>query len=247
MSEPKVSKRVATPKRGSFFSRDRPPLPVVPLTLTTPQRLSRLADSLFRNSVPIYGLLFLHYDAQRMMLLYFFDTWIGLIMVAALDVRLTQRSANAGVGNGRSLIANYFDAVVSSILVISVLMIPVAAPALFMSFSEGKSLLAKDSTLWPLVGANAAVAAISFLLQSVTMPNNSATEAQFRHRFQLTFFRWLAVVVIFYGLLQFIGFSTISIYLMVIVYSGFSVFGDCFPEQIERIPEFLKNMNKWSR
>ena len=34
---------------------------------------------------------------------------------------------------------------------------------------------------------------------------------------------------------------------MVIVYSGFSVFGDCFPEQIERIPEFLKNMNKWSR
>ncbi len=204
-------------------------------------------DALLSNGLPIIGVLFLHYDATRMALVYFFDTWIGLIAVAALETLLTQRSANDGSGNGRSALANYFDALGSSFLVVSLLMVPVVAPLLiFVGFAEGRALLAGDSTLWPLIGANAVIALISFFVQSVTMPMNSATEERLKFRFQLTFFRWFAIVILFYLLGQFFELGKLFAYLMVIAYCAFTIWAECFPEHIGKIPRFLQT-GSWDR
>ncbi len=221
-------------------------LPPPPRLLTLPplQRAQRLADVLLRNAAPIIGVLFLHYDAQRMLLLYLFDTWIGLVLVAALQALLTQRLANDGTGNGRSVVANYFDAIVSSLLVISFIMVPVLAPALLVvTHEEGLALLRSDSTLWPLLAANASAAVLSFVVQSNTMPTRPDTEAGLKHRFILGFFRWLAVVALFYmvgGFLDFEGGGRILVVLSVLLYCGFSVYAEFYPDHIQRIPDALK-------
>ena len=236
-----MAKKKSQPNR--LLSGDRAPLPPEPiaLALTPAQRFQRLADALFSNGLPIIGVLFLNYDAPRMALVYFFDTWMALIVVAALQARLTHKSENAGAGNGRSALANYFDALGSSLIVNSLLMVPVVAPLLiFVSFSEGRVLLASDSTLWPLIGANGVIALISFFVQSHTMPVNAQSEDRLKFRFQLTFFRWFAIVILFYLLGQFFEVGKLFTYLMVIAYSVFSMWGECFPEQIGKIPRFLQ-------
>ncbi len=59
-------------------------------TLSPTQREQRSADALIRKAVPIIGVLFLHYDAPRLVLIYLFDTWMGRLVVAVLDVLLTR-------------------------------------------------------------------------------------------------------------------------------------------------------------
>jgi len=204
-----------------------------------------MADVLLRNAIPIIGVLFLHYDAQRMLMLYLLDTWISLVMVAALQALLTQRLANDGAGNGRSVIANYFDALVSSLVVISFIMVPVLAPALLVvTHEEGLALLRSDSTLWPLVAANASALVLSFVVQSVTMPTRPDTEGHLKHRFLLGFFRWLAVVALFYMvggfLLEFEGGGRILVALSVLLYGGFSIYAEFYPDHIQRIPDALR-------
>jgi hypothetical protein len=104
------------------------------------ERARRVADALLRSLVPIIGVLFFHYDSSRLLLLYLFDTAIGLAIAGALTALIMQRLTNDGAGNGRSVIANYFDAVVSSALVALMLMIPLMAPLLFIiGFSEGRA------------------------------------------------------------------------------------------------------------
>lgn len=207
------------------------------------QRARGLADVLLRNAVPIIGVLFLHYSAERLLLVYLFDTWIGLMMVAALQALLTQRSANGGAGNGRSLLANYFDALGSSFIVISLLMVPVLAPALLVvSHEQGRALLHGDSTLWPLVAANAAAAIASFFIQSATMPTAPASERRLKQRFILGFFRWLAVVALFFlggQWFDMVGAYSLLAVCSVLLYCGFSVYAEMFPERIERIPDIL--------
>ena len=218
------------------------------MALPPPQRVQRLADVLLRNAVPIIGVLFLHYDSQRMLMLYLFDTWIGLVLVAALQALLTQRLTNDGAGNGRSRVANYFDALGSSLLVISLIMVPVLAPALLVvTHEEGFALLRSDSTLWPLVAANASAAVLSFVVQSATMATRPETEGHLKHRFLLGFFRWLAVVALFYiigGFLDFEGGGRILVVLSVLVYCGFSIYAEFYPDHIQRIPDALNGRKR---
>jgi len=224
------------------------PPPARLMTLPPLQRAQRLADVLLRNAAPIIGVLFLHYDANRMLMLYLFDTWIGLVLVAALQALLMQRCANNGAGNGRSVIANYFDALGSSLIVISLLMVPVLAPALLVvTHEEGRALLHADGTLWPLVAANASAALLSFAVQSVTMPTRPDTEGHLKHRFLLGFFRWLSVVALFYvvgGFLEFEGGGQILVVLSVLLYCGFSIYAEFYPDHIQRIPDALKGKNQ---
>ena len=224
-----------------------PPPPRL-MALPPPQRVQRLADVLLRNAVPIIGVLFLHYDSQRMLMLYLFDTWIGLVLVAALQALLTQRLTNDGAGNGRSRVANYFDALGSSLLVISLIMVPVLAPALLVvTHEDGFALLRSDSTLWPLVSANAAAAVLSFIVQSATMATRPETEGHLKHRFLLGFFRWLAVVALFYivgGFLDFEGGGQILVVLSVLVYCGFSIYAEFYPDHIQRIPDALNGRKR---
>ena len=234
---------------GRLLRSDHAPLRPAPLALalTPAQRFQRLADALFGNGLPIIGVLFLHYDAPRMALVYFFDTWITLMVVVALQALLTQRRTTDGAGNGRSALANYFDAIGSSFLVVSLLMVPVMAPLLiFVGFSEGRALLASDSTLWPLISANVVIAVISFFVQSYTMPVTAASEERLKFRFQLTFFRWFAIVILFYLLGQFFELGKLFTYLMVIAYCAFTIGAECFPEQIGKIPRFLQT-GSWDR
>ena len=218
------------------------------MALPPPQRVQRLADVLLRNAVPIIGVLFLHYDSQRMLMLYLFDTWIGLVRVAALQALLTQRLTHDGAGNGRSRVANYFDALGSSLLVISLIMVPVLAPALLVvTHEEGFALLRSDSTLWPLVAANASAAVLSFVVQSATMATRPETEGHLKHRFLLGFFRWLAVVALFYivgGFLDFEGGGRILVVLSVLVYCGFSIYAEFYPDHIQRIPDALNGRKR---
>ena len=218
------------------------------MALPPPQRVQRLSDVLLRNAVPIIGVLFLHYDSQRMLMLYLFDTWIGLVLVAALQALLTQRLTNNGAGNGRSRVANYFDALGSSLLVISLIMVPVLAPALLVvTHEEGFALLRSDSTLWPLVAANASAAVLSFVVQSATMATRPETEGHLKHRFLLGFFRWLAVVALFYivgGFLDFEGGGQILVVLSVLVYCGFSIYAEFYPDHIQRIPDALNGRKR---
>ena len=224
-----------------------PPPPRL-MALPPPQRVQRLADVLLRNAVPIIGVLFLHYDSQRMLMLYLFDTWIGLVLVAALQALLTQRLTNGGAGNGRSRVANYFDALGSSLLVISLIMVPVLAPALLVvTHEEGFALLRSDSTLWPLVAAIASAAVLSFVVQSATMATRPDTEGHLKHRFLLGFFRWLAVVALFYiigGFLDFEGGGQILVVLSVLVYCGFSIYAEFYPDHIQRIPDALNGRKR---
>lgn len=218
-----------------------PPLkPLAPM-----QRVQRISDVALRNAAPIIGVLFLQYDASRLLLVYLFDTWVGLMMVAALQALLTQRSSNDGAGNRRGAIANYFDALGSSFIVISLLMVPVLAPALLVvTHEEGRALLRSDSTLWPLLAANSAAAIVSFFVQSTTMPTALDSERRLKHRFLLGFFRWLAVVALFYvagSWLDFSGGDKVLAVLSVLLYCGFSIYAEFYPEQIDRIPDFLNN------
>jgi hypothetical protein len=224
------------------------PAPPRLMALPPLQRGQRLGDVLLRNAAPVIGVLFLHYDSQRMLMLYLFDTWISLVLVAALQARLTQRLANNGAGNGRSTVANYFDAIVSSVLVISFIMVPVLAPALLIvSHEAGRALLHADSTLWPLVATNASAAVLSFVVQANTMATRPETEAGLKHRFILGFFRWLAVVALFYmvgGFLDFEGGGQILAVASVLLYCGFSIYAEFYPDHIQRIPDALKGKNR---
>ena len=242
----KQNKKHKAPPAAESADTSFPPPPRL-MTLPPPQRVQRLADVLLRNAVPIIGVLFLHYDSQRMLMLYLFDTWIGLVLVAALQALLTQRLTNDGAGNGRSRVANYFDALGSSLLVISLIMVPVLAPALLVvTHEEGFALLRSDSTLWPFVAANASAAVLSFVVQSATMTTRPETEGHLKHRFLLGFFRWLAVVAMFYiigGFLDFEGGGQILVVLSVLLYCGFSIYAEFYPDHIQRIPDAL-NLRK---
>ena len=230
---PVSAARAATAQPPPTRLHDLPPL----------QRIQRLADVLLRNAAPVIGVLFLHYDASRMLLMYLFDTWVSLVLIAALQALLTQRLSNDGAGNGRSSAANYLDAIGSSLLVISFIMVPVLAPALLVVGGEsGRELLRSDSNLWPLLLANAAAAITSFLVQARTMPTRPDSEALLKHRFVLGFFRWFAVVALFYlagGWLDLDDHRGWLVLLSVLLYCGFSVYAEFYPDHIARIPAAL--------
>jgi hypothetical protein len=218
-------------------------------------RAQRIADAAFRSLVPIVGVLFFHYDAPRLLLLYAFDTVIGLTLTGALTALLTQRLANEGAGNGRSVIANYFDAIVSSALVALMLMVPLMAPLLFIiGFAQGRALLSGDATLWALIAANAAAACASFVVQSATMRTAPESETPLKHNYIFIFFRWLAVLACFFVVGGFIDASDgeqsigayVLLFALLLAYNGFTMYGACFPEQIDRIPALLNGHNKRS-
>jgi hypothetical protein len=129
-------------------------------------------------------------------------------------------------------------------------MIPVFVPALFvLSFADGLNLLRSTTSFGPLVAANATAILLSFFVQSATMPTKPTTELILKQRFLVAFFRWFAVVALF-----FVGGATLDsavdgdgrvfAVLGVVLYCAFSIYAECFPEHIARIPRFLQR-GRW--
>ena len=90
-----------------------------------------------RSCVPAVGVLFLGWPADRVLVLFFLDTVLG---IGALAAAMTITSALGDKGKGRSRVVSVIRALVGSVVLIAFIAIPLGAPLLLMLSNTDFSL-----------------------------------------------------------------------------------------------------------
>jgi hypothetical protein len=165
----------------------------------TPTR--HVAAVVVRNLVPIAGVLFLHWSAGNLLIVYFADTLASFFAVSVLAAgRLSTIEKQDGPAWYRRLSTGLQLAGSGAILTVIIGLVPFGFLA-FMLFMQDFvwQFALHDRDLWIGVGAQFC-AAVTMLLREYRRIE-AATDADriIRARFGLVFMRWVAVCVVFFG------------------------------------------------
>lgn len=191
-----------------------------------------------RNIVPLAGILFLGWNAQNILILYFVDT---LLSFAVLCAGVARKFAPPITTDGWAARANgEVGMVCAGVFIALVMAVPLGVPLIFMlggriawsamfdpSFTAG--------LVWQIIAA-----LWSYLGLYRALQHASVEQLQLKRRFSLVFLRWFALILVALSPLGVIlGGSAIP---FVALYIAVTIFAEIAPDRFLRLmPLDLKN------
>ena len=181
-----------------------------------------LAIVVARCLMPAMGVLFLHWDPARVLVMCFLDTVLSLVILLVAFVYSSSKSVAATVATGVFLIGG--------------LAVPLAIPLFFMLAPAGFSLTRALAD--PAFRMTAVIQALMTAgwAASIVLQLRTRTPEQLGARplLRLIFLRWAVLIVLtFTGIPWMLG--TGGPYLLVIAYAGALVFSELNPRRFLRL------------
>jgi len=187
-----------------------------------------VAQIVARNIVPLAGIVFFHWSAANVLLLYFLDTILAIAVIAAGVM-----SKFTPVDDGwATRINGEVGAVAGGLFIAAFIAIPLGVPLIFVLAPSGfhwQEALADGSLRGgALMQAIAAFWSYRELWQALR--TRTPEELRLKRRFTLVFLRWMAALAVIYvGIAEFGG-----PLLVVAAYAAVSIWSDIAPDRFLR-------------
>lgn len=210
-------------------------LPVSPSKPAAPLRPSPLdlANTVLRNLVPLGGILFLGWSATNVLILYFVDTMLAMVVMFA---GLTRHFMPPPCDDGLAARLNAeVGCVAMALLMAAVIAIPLGVPLLLVGASAHATwgevfgepsfrvglVMQVIAAFWSCLGLYRALA------------TRTPEELRLKRRFALVFLRWAVVLMAMYSGFLFL-FGRFAPLILVAVYAGTSIVIDVAPDRFLR-------------
>jgi hypothetical protein len=191
-----------------------------------------IAQIIWRNSAPIAGILFFHWSATNVLVLYFLDTILSLgVIFAGLAKSFSPPKPN-GVGAWVKLELTYvFVALLLCVLFAVPLGMPVGLVLGAGGFTFGAAFAdhsLRVGVLWQCV-----IALWSYIGLYRALNTHSPSELRLKQRFGLILMRWVVVLIVCYSGLGFVP-ENVGVFLLVVAYVVASIFAEMAPDRFLR-------------
>jgi hypothetical protein len=188
-----------------------------------------IAQIVARNIVPLVGIVFFHWSAANVLILYFVDT---LLSMAVLFAGLAKSFAPVPTEGVVAMVKSEMTYILTAVLVAGIIGIPIGGPvgiALATSDFSWRFAL-YDTSLRNGLLVQIALSLWSYIELRRALMTYSREQLQLKRRFAFVFMRWVAVLMACYAVLEFLG-GDLAVYLLVVVYIGASIFAEVAPER----------------
>lgn len=189
------------------------------------------AQIVARNIVPLAGILFLGWNAQNILILYFVDT---LLSFAVLFAGVARKFAPPVTNDGWAARANGEVGMISAgIFLMLVMAVPLGVPLIFMlgGHVDWNALFEPSFTaalVWQVIAAGWSYLALYRALQHA-----SVEQLRLKCRFALVFLRWIALLMVAMSPLGvLLGYSSIT---FVALYIAVTIFAEIAPDRFLRL------------
>ncbi len=200
--------------------------------MDAPVRPIGIAQIIWRNAAPIIGILFFHWSAENVLVLYFLDTMLSFgVLFAGLAKSLSPAKPD-GAGAWVKAEFTYFFV---ALLLCAVLSIPLGLPV-GLALGEGGftfgGALSDHSLRFGMLW-QCAMALWSYIGLYRALNTHSPSELRLKQRFGLILMRWVVVLVVCYSGLGFVP-GNVGVFLLVLAYVAASIFAEIMPDRFLR-------------
>lgn len=193
-----------------------------------------IAQVVARNIVPIVGILAFGWSAPMVLALYFVDTMLALgVMLAGVTAHFQRGTVEDTAGARINAAAS---APLAAAFICAFIAVPLGMPLVFVGAAggwEGWRTLLADPAFLAGVAWQAVAAFWSYVGLWRELQHRPPEQLGLKRRFALVFMRWVAVVVVVYSPLVFLGRGLAP--LLVLVYAAASIVVEIAPDRVMRL------------
>jgi Family of unknown function (DUF6498) len=193
-----------------------------------------IAQVVIRNAVPLVGILFFHWSAGNVLILYLLDTVLSMaVIIAGLASSFSPPPEGEGAAGW---INAEFGYVAAGLFTAAFLAIPLGAPVGIMLAASEFSFRDAFHDHSLRIGAliQAALALWSYIGLYRALRTHSPIELRLRSRFALVLMRWVVVIMATYLVLDILPPGEFVLLLLVIAYIAGSIAAEVAPDRFLR-------------
>jgi hypothetical protein len=188
-----------------------------------------IANIVTRNLVPIGGVLFFHWSAPSLLILYFADTLLAMtVLFAGLMHHFFHTEQRVGLADRINNGAGY---VFGALFLTAVIAVPLGMPIAILVFGTGGHSLRAildDNGFRIGLALQAAASLVSFRELIVALRKYTPEELRLKRRFAILFLRWFCVIAL--AMTPFVHlFGRFGALLLVVAYAGLTIFTEVNP------------------
>jgi hypothetical protein len=192
---------------------------------------TQIVNLVLRNVVPIVGLVFLHWSAANLLILYFIDTLLAFTVIAA-GFLYSQFPAEEAPGFAARLNAIVGYAA-GSLFIALILAIPLGMPIFILVFGVGDVSfldMLRDQGFQVGLGLQAVASLISFRDLVVALRRYTPEQLGLKRRFTFVMLRWLGTMLAAYLPITFL-LGRFGPLLLVVVYIALTIYAELLPDR----------------
>ena len=189
-----------------------------------------IAQIVARNITPLVGILFFHWSASNVLILYFIDTLLSMAVIFAGLAKSFTPASDVVTGRIKSEITFVFVALFLTAFFAIPLGMPIGIVLATADFSWRFAFY--DESLRLGVLAQCIIALGSHVELYRALATHSPEQLKLKQRFGLVLMRWVAVMAVCYTGLGFLG--DYGVFLLVAAYIGASIFAEIAPDRLLR-------------
>ncbi|MEP6942970.1 MAG: hypothetical protein ABI981_08540 [Betaproteobacteria bacterium] len=195
--------------------------------------IAGIAQVVVRNIVPLAGIVFFHWSAANVLILYFVDTLLSFAVIfAGLAKALDTEPRNDVLARFKGEFIYVFVALFISAFIGIPIGMPVGIALATSDFSFQFAL--HDESLCNGLIVQALLSVWSYMELRRALATYSPDQLKLKRRFGFVFMRWFAVLFACYVLLDFMG-GNLAVYALVLVYIGASIFAEVAPDRFLQV------------
>jgi hypothetical protein len=190
-----------------------------------------IAQIVARNITPLVGILFFDWSASNVLILYFIDTMLSMLVIFAGLAKSFSPSAADGIG---VRIKTELTAVFVALFLTAFIAIPLGGPiGIVLAATDFSWRFAFfDQSLRLGILAQCIIALGSYVELYRALATHSPEQLQLKKRFGLVLMRWVTVMAVCYAGIGFMG--EFGVLLLVAAYIGASIVAEIAPDRLLR-------------
>ena len=194
-------------------------------------RAPEIASLVARNAVPLAGLLFFHWSAANLLILYFVDTLLAIaVIVAGFLYSASPVEEMPGFSERLATIVSY---AAGAGFVTLIMAIPLGMPVLILVFGVNDASftgMLADRGFQAGLGLQAIASLVSFRDLATALRTYTPEELGLKRRFALVFLRWVATIGAAYLPFTYL-FGAYAPLVLIVVYIGVTIVAEIMPDR----------------
>ena len=194
-------------------------------------RAPEIASLVARNAVPLAGLLFFHWSAANLLILYFVDTLLAIaVIVAGFLYSASPVEEMRGFSERLATIVSY---AAGAGFVTLIMAIPLGMPVLILVFGVNDASftgMLADRGFQAGLGLQAIASLVSFRDLATALRTYTPEELGLKRRFALVFLRWVATIGAAYLPFTYL-FGAYAPLVLIVVYIGVTIVAEIMPDR----------------
>jgi hypothetical protein len=184
-----------------------------------------------RNAVPIIGVLFFHWSAANLLILYFIDTLLAVGVIAAgFCYHLFPVEEAEGVA---ARINTIFGYAAGGAIVAAIIAIPLGMPIFILVFGVGDVSareLVRDQGFLLGLALQAIASLVSFRDLVVALHKHTPDQLGLKRRFAFVFLRWVGMLFVAFTPIPY-ALGRYGAFVLVIVYVALTIYAELKPDR----------------